>query len=147
MGVTSSVFNEFGVRQGSVLSPYIFAVYVDDLANPCTFSCGLHIVLYADDILLLAPSISALESLLNLCERELDQLDMVINNKKSSCIRIGPSSNITCAAISMSIGAIIPWMDEIRYLGVFIVRSRLFKCSLDHANKSFYRSAIANVPD
>ena len=56
----------------------------------CTFSRGLRIVLYADDILLLAPSISALESLLNLCERELDQLDMVINNKKSCCIRIGP---------------------------------------------------------
>jgi len=57
----------FGVRQSSVLSPFLFAVYVDDLANLCTFSCGLHIVLYADDILLLAPSISGLESLLNLC--------------------------------------------------------------------------------
>jgi len=34
-------------------------------------------------------------------------------------------------------------MDEIRYLGVFIVRSRLFKCYLDHAKKSFYRSANA----
>jgi len=34
-------------------------------------------------------------------------------------------------------------MDEIRYLGVFIVRSRLFKCSLVHAKKSFYRSANA----
>ena len=43
----------------------------------------------------------------------------------------------------MSTGAIIPWMDEIRYFGVFIVRSRLFKCSLDHAKKSFYRSANA----
>ena len=49
------------------------------------------IVLYADDILLLAPSISALESLLNLRECKLDQLDMVINNKKSCCIRIGPT--------------------------------------------------------
>ena len=65
------------------------------------------------------PSISALESLLNLCERELDQLDMVTNNKKSCCIRIRPRSNITCAAISMSTAAIIPRMDEIRYLGVF----------------------------
>jgi len=68
---------------------------------------------------------------------------MVINNKKSCCICIGPRSNITSAAISMSTGAIIPWMDEIRYLGVFIVQSRLFKCSLDHAKKSFYRSANA----
>ena len=52
--------------------------------------CNVYIVLYGDAILLLAPSISGLESLLNLCERELDQLDMVINNKKSCCIRIGP---------------------------------------------------------
>jgi len=43
----------------------------------------------------------------------------------------------------MSTGAIIHWMDEIRYLGVFIVRSRLFKCSLDHAKKSIYSSANA----
>jgi len=105
--------------------------------------CTLHIVLYADDILLLALSISGLESLLNLCECELEQLDIMINNKKSCCIRIAPRSNITRAAISMSTGAIIPWMDEIRYLGVFIVRSRLFKCLLDHAKKSFCHSANA----
>ena len=69
------------------MSPFLFAVYVDDLANLCALSRGLRIVLYADDILLLAPSISALESLLNLCECQLDQLDMVINNNKSCCIR------------------------------------------------------------
>ena len=32
------------------------------------------------------------------------------------------------------------WTDNIRYLGVTIVRSRTFKCSHDHAKKSFYRS-------
>ena len=32
-------------------------------------------------------------------------------------------------------------MNDLRYLGVFIIRSRIFKCSLDHARKSFYRSA------
>ena len=100
------------------MSPFLFAVYVDNLANLCTFSCGLRIVLNADDLLLLVPSISGLESLLNLCECELD---MVINNKKLCYICIRPRSNITCAAMSMSTGAIIPWMDEIRYLGVFIV--------------------------
>ena len=30
-----------------------------------------------------------------------------------------------------------------RYLGIFIMRSRVFKCSLDHAKKSFYRAANA----
>jgi len=57
------------ICETSIFKIILCAVYVDDLANLCTFSRGLRIVLYADDILLLAPSISALESLLNLCER------------------------------------------------------------------------------
>jgi len=31
--------------------------------------------------------------------------------------------------------------DEIRYLGVYIVRATKFKCSTDHAKRSFYRAA------
>jgi len=31
-----------------------------------------------------------------------------------------------------------------RYLGIFIVRSRTFKGSLEHAKKSFYRAANAD---
>ena len=35
------------------------------------------------------------------------------------------------------------WVDEMRYLGIFIVRSGTFKCSLEHAKKSSYRAANA----
>jgi len=45
-----------GVRQGSVLSPYLFAIYMDDLAQLGQFNRGMFIILYADDILLIAPS-------------------------------------------------------------------------------------------
>ena len=31
----------------------------------------------------------------------------------------------------------------IRYLGIFIVQSRTFKCSIDEAKRSFYRAANA----
>ena len=47
---------EFGVRQGSVISPFLFAIYLDDLAALCKPERKLLIVLYADDILLLAPT-------------------------------------------------------------------------------------------
>ena len=30
---------------------------------------------------------------------------------------------------------------ELRYLGIYIVSSRFFKCSLDYAKRSFYRAA------
>jgi len=40
---------------------------------------GTYIVLYAGDILLLAPSVTVLQRLLQACEEELNSIDMVIN--------------------------------------------------------------------
>jgi len=69
---------------------FVFHYYVDDLAKSCSSFIGSFIVLYADDILLLAPTVSQLQQkLLTNCESVLDQLDMIINSKKSCCLRIG----------------------------------------------------------
>ena len=38
-----------GVRQGSVLSPISFALYIDDIGKWCFVNCGHDIILYADD--------------------------------------------------------------------------------------------------
>jgi hypothetical protein len=103
----------------------------------------MFIVLYADDILLFAPSVSELQRLLTECEVELNWLDMLINVKKSCCLRIGPRFDAACANIVTSTGHALPWVDEMRYLGIFIMRSRNFKCSLDNAKRSFYRSVNA----
>ena len=43
----------------------------------------MFIVLYADDILLISPSVCMLEKLVRICEFELDQIDMVINVLKN----------------------------------------------------------------
>ena len=56
-----------GIWQGDVLSPYLFAMYIDSVIMKVAASnVGCHIkwiciniLIYADDILLLAPSISA----------------------------------------------------------------------------------------
>ena len=52
-----------------------------DLAKSCYTKRNVFIVLYADDILLLAPSVCELDTLLKVCERELNLLDMAINYK------------------------------------------------------------------
>ncbi len=57
------------MRQGGVLSPLFFAIYVDDVIseiNDSNLGCcvrGIHcgIWLYADDIILLSPSVSELQ--------------------------------------------------------------------------------------
>ena len=60
---------DFGVRQGPVLSPFPFAVYLDDLVKLCNRKSNVFISLYADDILLLAPSVCELDNLFKICER------------------------------------------------------------------------------
>jgi len=96
-----------GVRQGSVLSPLLFAVYVDDIGKLHNSRVGKFVVLYADDILLLAPSVTVLH--------ELEATDMSINVKKSCCMRIGPRHNKICSEISTVDGRNLAWVGEIRY--------------------------------
>ena len=68
-----------GVRQGGVLSPLLFAIFIDDIilkAAECKSGCSVsfvfvNIFLYADDIVLIAPTVTGLQRLLNVCEIEL----------------------------------------------------------------------------
>ena len=48
---------------------------------------------YYDDILLISPTVCMLQNMLTTCELELQALDLEINPKKSSCIRIGPRND------------------------------------------------------
>jgi len=105
--VVSRVFSvDCGVRQGGVLSPYLFALYIDSIVDRVRNSrigCYLKglcmsVLLYADDILLIAPSVSSVNKLLHICEQELTVLDMAINAKKSACVRIGSRFRHHCIA-------------------------------------------------
>ena len=62
-----------GVRQGGVLSGLLFNLYINNLIDKISimrYDCRLgiqsaNIIVYADDIVLLAPSLTALQILLN----------------------------------------------------------------------------------
>ena len=125
----------------------LFSIYIDDLVGEvikadigCYISSMcVSIFLFADDILLVSPTVTGLQCLLNVCESELCKLDMQVNTKKSMCIRFGQRFEDKCADLTSNQGT-IQWVSSCRYLGVFFVSGRTFKCSFDNAKSKFFRA-------
>ena len=80
-----------GVKQGGIISPVLFVNYIDELLlrlKACGFGCYIGNVFcgtfsYADDVALLAPTRTALESMLRVCDRFATEYDLLFNAEKS----------------------------------------------------------------
>ena len=137
-----------GVRQGGVLSPVLFAIFIDGIiskAMSANVGCYLSTVcfsifLYADDILLLAPTVTGLQILLDICEQNLIDLDMRLNISKSHCMRFGARFDAPCANIISKQGGVLEWVNTCRYLGVYFLSGRVFRCQFHNAKCSFFRA-------
>ena len=85
-----------GVKQGCILSPLLFDVYMDNLSlqlhrNPMGCSVSGTVVnhlIYADDIVLFAPSAKGLQKLLDLSHTYDCNHDIEFNPSKSSVMYI-----------------------------------------------------------
>ena len=87
---------ENGVKQGGVLSPTLFCIYFDELLRRLQETdVGCHVghmsyaaFGYADDLLLLSPSIHGLEILVKTSESFASEYGVTFNAKKTECICI-----------------------------------------------------------
>jgi len=79
----------------------------------------LNIILYADNILLLSPSVEGLQQILTVCETAINSLGLCLNYRKSVCMRVGPRYSAHCVNIKTINGNVLNWVNELRYLGVF----------------------------
>ena len=86
-----------GVRQGGILSPNFYCLYVNDLVSILeSLNVGCYVMevfmaafLYADDMAIVAPSVKGLRILLNVCSIFCKDWDICLNEKKSKLMYFG----------------------------------------------------------
>ena len=77
--------------------------------------------------------------MIDLCINELHSLDLKVNIKKSTSIRIGKYFKKDCVKILVD-GLTIPWMNTITYLGVVLKSALKLSLELKPARAKFYRA-------
>ena len=94
------------VRQGSVLSTYLFALYLDELpcklreikAGCCVSDAVLNHICFADDICLLRGSLYGLQELVNVCSSYVISHSIAFNCKKDLLLCCFLAENLSCFA-------------------------------------------------
>ena len=60
--------------------------------------------------------------------------------KTSCCIRIGHRLNKPCCCLTTQTGNDIVWSNSCKYLGVYLLAGRKFKCNFDEAKAKYHRA-------
>ena len=118
-----------GVRQGAILSPSLFCVYLDslfaDLRNSglgCSISNTYFGAFgYADDVILLAPTRESLQLMLAICEDYAEKHSMQFSTdvdpakSKTKCMKFSRNPReIPCVYLNVNQ---LPWVSSAKHLG------------------------------
>ena len=123
-GIYSEPFNVTnGVRQGGIVSPLLFTLYIDDLicklkrmgigCHMGRYFCG--ILGFADDIMLLCPSLDGLRKMIKVCEDYANEHSIIFNGSKSKLLIFGDYLGHVLIEVN---GESVPTCKDVVHLGI-----------------------------
>jgi len=136
-----------GVRQGGVLSPILFNVYMDELLLRLQrHDIGCHIgqkfmgaLCYADDLSVLCPTVNGLQSMVNVCLKFAKEYNVTFNPSKTACMSFGHPSTNTVKDVYLDANR-LTWVTSIKYLGNMITSNLKDDQDIQMKRGYFYRS-------
>ena len=144
------ISSQLGLKQGFVLSPLLFNLYIDDIKNIFDKSCDpvyalhepLSHLLYADDLAILSTSETGLNNCLSKLKIFCDTWHLELNLKKSKIIIFNPSGRKLCGFKFNFDGRELEIARSYTYLGIEFLPSGSFwmaKANLmDKARKAMF---------
>lgn len=150
VGVTEDFEIKKGVRQGCILSPMLFNLYVERAFTESISDSpiGLKIngipinnIRYADDTVILADNANDLQILLNKVNSESQRLGLNINTTKTKFMAVS-RNNIPNTRIYLN-GEVIKQVTQFKYLGCMVNETwdpdQEIKCRIEQARSTFLR--------
>ena len=136
-----------GVRQGGVLSGLLFGIYIDSLIQKISgmkYGCrlGIHsanVIVYADDMVLLAPSATGLQLLLNEAYKEAGNLGLEFNQDKSKYLVFNLSDNKRIQKYPMKVdNRPLEQVRSFKYLGYVLTDNLCNTEDINRVRNKFY---------
>ena len=139
-----------GVRQGSILSLFLFAIYMNELSlilNKLNIGCFignrcLNNIMYADDICCLAPSFKGLQKLLDICCDYANRHDITFNCTKTKTMMFKTNRlSLSFEPKFRLCGNSIDCVKKIKYLGFVLTSDLKDDDDMNRQLRSIYGSA------
>lgn len=144
-GYSSNIEITEGLMQGDSASPICFSLYINDIADVLcksgisgiriTENLELHILLFADDAVVLASSSRALQLKLNLLEKYFKSLDLKVNLMKTQVVVFRRGGRLQSDLKFLYGGQELEIVNEYTYLGVLFSSSGLFRKAAESFKK------------